>query len=132
VWQYTRCRVGNQVVAFALVVDAPYEEVIDVDDFPRSGLLASRALSACNPLSYTIWMALRQDVDKLCIDDSKFQINDSTLQIGDSTLQIGDSTLRIVDLTLPPAGSDRRLDVTKLRIGDLTLKRPRGSSISPN
>jgi hypothetical protein len=79
----------------------------------------------------------RQDVDKLCITDSKLQIDDSTLQIGDSTLQIGDltlqigdSTLQIVDLTLLPASSKRRIDVTTRWIVDLNDLPPRRKSIS--
>jgi hypothetical protein len=100
--------------------------VIDENHFPRSGRLASRALTACHSLRYTICVALRQDVDKLRIDDSKFQTDDSrlqigdfTLQIGDSTLQIGDSTLQIGDLTLPQGSSKRRIDVTTRWIVDL-------------
>jgi len=119
-----------RVVAFAFVVDTAHEGVIDAHDFPRSGQLASRALSACHPLSYTACTALRQDVDKLLPNDLKLRAADSKLQTGDSKLQTGDSWLRIVDFTLPPVGSERRLDVTKLRMGDLTVKRPRGSSIS--
>jgi hypothetical protein len=45
-------------------------------------------------------MALRYDVDKLLLSDSK-------LQTGDSKLQIGDSLLRIVDFTLSSAGLER-------------------------
>jgi hypothetical protein len=108
----------------------PHEGVIDADDFPGSGQLAARALSACHPLSYTTCTALRQDVDKLCIDDSKLQIDDSTLRIGDSTLQIGDLRPRIVDLTLLRASSNRRLDVTTRWIVDLTDLPPCRRSIS--
>ncbi len=136
-WQHTRCRIGRQVVAYAPVVDTPYEGVIDADDFPRSDRLTSCALSACHSLSYTTCTALRQDGDKLCIDDSKFQIDDSTLQIGDSTLRIGDSTLqigdsrlRIGDLTLLRASSNRRLDVRTRWIVDLTDLPPCRRSIS--
>ena len=68
-------------------------------------------LCDCVTISYAARPVSRHDVNKL-------QIDDSTLQIDDSTLQIGDSRFRIVDLTLLRAGSDRRLDVTKLRIGD--------------
>jgi len=108
--------------------------LIDDHDVRRSGNLASRGLSACHSLSYIIGTALRQDVGKLYIDDSKFQIDDFTLQIGDLTLQTGDSKLQIgnsklqiVDFTVRRAGLDRRLDVTKLRMGDSIEKRPRGS-----
>ena len=84
-----------RVVAFAFVVDTAHEGVIDAHDFPRSGQLASRALSACHPLSYTACTALREHLDKLLPNDLK-------LRADDSKLQIGDSWLRIVDFTLPP------------------------------
>ena len=136
-WEHTRCRIGRQVVAYSHVVDMAHEGVIDADDFPRSGQLTSHALSACHSMSYTICTASRQDVNKLCVADSKLQIDDSTLQIGDSTLRIGDSTLqigdsrpRIVDLTLLRASSNRRLDVTTRWIIDLTDRPPGRTSIS--
>jgi hypothetical protein len=128
--QNTRCRIGSPFTT-------DHEGLIDDHDVRRSGRLASPVLSACHSLSYTTCTAFRYDVNKLeitdftlQIDDFTLQIGDLTLQIGDSTLQIGDFTLRIVDFTLPRAGSDRRLDVTKLRMGDSIEKRPRGSSIS--
>ena len=129
-WEHTRCRIGRQVVAYSHVVDMAHEGVIDADDFPRSGQLTSHALSACHSMSYTICTASRQDVNKLCIADSKLQIGDSTLRIGDSTLQIGDSRPRIVDLTLLRASSNRRLDVTTRWIVDLTDRPPGRTSIS--
>jgi hypothetical protein len=128
--QNTRCRIGSPFTA-------DNEGFIDDHDVRRSGNPASCGLSACHSLSYTICTALRRDVDTLHIDDSKLQIDDFTLQIGDSTLQTGDSKLQIgnsklqiVDFTVRRAGSDRRLDLTKLRMGDSIEKRPRGSSIS--
>jgi len=120
-----------RVVAFAFVVDTAHEGVIDAHDFPRSGQLASRALSACRSLSYTACTALREHVDKLLPNDLKLRADDSKLQNGDSKLQIGNSRLRIVDLTLSPAGSGHHLDVTKLRMGDSSVKLARGSSVSP-
>jgi hypothetical protein len=122
---------GAELAARSSLTTLPFttdnEGLIDDHAFRRSGNLASRDLSGCHSLSYTTWTALRQDVDKLHVDDSKFQINDFTLQIGDFTLQIGDSTLqigdftlRIGDFTLPRASSNRRIDVTKRWIVDLT------------
>jgi hypothetical protein len=128
---------GGHVSPDVDLIDIDDERLIDEVDFPRSGQLTSHALSACHSLSYTTYAALRQDVNKLGIDDSKLQIDDLTLQIddltlqiGDSTLQIGDSTLQIVDLTLLPTSSKRRIDVTTRWIVDINDLPPCRKSIS--
>jgi hypothetical protein len=119
------------------LIDIHDERVIDVVDSPRSVMSGPSGLCDCVTRGYAARPVSRQDVNKLCIDDSTFQIDDSTLQIGDSTLRIGDSTLqigdsrpRIVDLTLLRASSKRRLDVTTRWIVDLTDLPPCRRSIS--
>jgi hypothetical protein len=59
-------------------------------------------------MNYTICTASRQDVNKLCIADSK-------LQIGDSKLQIGDSKCATV-------ACECEIAVTQRHPGDATLK----------
>ena len=120
------CQIGARVSPDVDLIDIDDKRFIDEVDSPRSVMPGPSGLCDCVTTSYAARPVLRQDVDKLYIDDSKLQIDDftlqigdSTLQIGDSTLQIGDSTLQIVDLTLLPASSKRRLDVTTRWIVDI-------------
>jgi len=71
------CQIGGRLSADVDLIDIDDERSIDEVDFPRSGHPTSRALSACHSLSYTTCTVFRQDVNKLCIDDSKLQIGDS-------------------------------------------------------
>ncbi len=112
------CQIGGRVSAHVDLVDIHDERVIDVVGSPRNGMSGLSGLCDCVTRSYAARPVSRQNVNKLCIDDSKLQMDDSTLQIGDSTLRIGDSTLqigysrpRIVDLTLLRASSNRRFEM---------------------
>ena len=131
------CQIGARLSQHVDLIDIDDYRFIDVVVSRRGVLSGPSGLCNCATRSYAARPVLRQDVNKLCIDDSKLQIDDSTLQIddltlqiGDSTLQIGDSTLQIVDLTLLRASSKRRLDVTTRWIIDLNDLPPCRKSIS--
>ena len=116
------CQIGARVSPHVDLIDIHDERVIDVVDSPRSVMSGPSGLCDCVTRGYAARPMSRQDVNKLCIDDSIFQIDDSTLQIVDSTLQIGDSTLQIddsrlqiVDLTLLRASSKRRFEASNRR-----------------
>jgi len=98
------CQFGARLSPQVDIVDIHDKRFIDVVDWPRNGMTGLSGLCDCVTTSYVAQPVSRQDVNKLCIDDSIFQIDDSTLQIGDSTLQIG-------DLTLLRTSSNRRFEM---------------------
>jgi hypothetical protein len=81
------CQIGARVSAHVDLVDIHDESVIDVVDSPRNIMSGLSGLCDCVTTSYAAQPVSRQDVNKLCIDDSIFRIDDSTLQIGDATLK---------------------------------------------
>ena len=91
------CQIGARSSQHVDLIDIDDYRFIDVVVSRRGVLSGPSGLCNCATRSYAARPVLRQDVNKLCIDDSKLQIDDSTLQIDDLTLQIGDSTLQIGD-----------------------------------
>ena len=123
-------RSGSRLPVYVDSIDTRDQDVMREIDIPHTVASDIGDLSNCTAPSYGPRAELRRSGNESCPNDSKFQIADSKLQTGDSKLQIGDSWLRIGDFTFPPAGLEHRLDVTELRMGDLSVKRPRRGSIS--
>jgi hypothetical protein len=79
-------------------------------------------LSTCPVSDYTFFTGLRQDVDKVTINDRELRIVARKLHIVARKLQIVDRKLHIVDIAFRPTGLERRIDLTPLRIGDIELQ----------
>ncbi len=65
------CKIGARVSAHVDLVDIHDERVIDVVDSPRNVMSGLSGLCDCVTTSYAAQPVSRQDVNKLCIDDSK-------------------------------------------------------------